>query len=89
METRFVGSAGLQVSELCWGRWPHQLIMRAHLQRQPRLVDATHGWSLAGQHRSRVQVRKPTLYRPLDSGSRVRKGNPLFKQSALFRVNAP
>jgi hypothetical protein len=38
-----------------WGR-SHQLIMRAHLQRQPRLVDATHRWSLAGQHRSRVQV---------------------------------
>ena len=34
----------------------HQLIMRVHLQRQPRLVDATHGRSLAGQHRSRVQV---------------------------------
>jgi hypothetical protein len=25
-------------------------------QRQPRLVDATHGWSLAGPHRSRVHV---------------------------------
>jgi hypothetical protein len=37
----------------------HQLIMRAHLQRQPRLVDATHRWSLAGSIDRACTSRKP------------------------------
>jgi hypothetical protein len=46
---------GAKMHPWVWVR-SHQLIMRAHLQRQPRLVDVTHGGSLAGQHRSSVQV---------------------------------
>ena len=65
METRFVGSAGLQVSELCWGRWPHQLIMRAHLQRQPRLVDATTDGVWQASIDRACRSAKPTLLRAL------------------------